>query len=362
MKRQQKSGWQTMSRFDRAALAVTGLLVAALYGLVASDSLSGGDKSKSVQQHLSPPLSPQSERGALTPAVISVTAQDLSALTLAKPYLAKPYNVYALGPATKITEVFSTIGYRLQDVRQHGEVPRIFVRNMPADLKQITLPRERKRVFIKLTLPLILHVNDVIRHKRARILSMQQRTEKGEALHVEEKAWLSETLTEYGLEKLDYAALLRRVDVVPPSLALAQSAEESGWGTSRFAREGNALFGQRIWKKGDDAAGIVPEKRPEGEQFRVKAFDHLIDGVKSYARNLNTHFAYKAFREARAAMRQSGERLNGVDLANALESYSTRGEDYIKTLHTIIRINDLTLFDGARLRDTLSARRRAPNT
>lgn len=361
MKRQQKAGWQTMSRFDRAALAVTGLLVAGLYGLVVSDSLSGGDDSRSVRQHVSPPPIPSSQRGALAPVLTPALTPARVPVSSAAA-LAKPFDVYTLGPANKITEVFSTIGYRLQDVRRHGEVPRIFVRNMPADLKQITQPRERKQVFIKLTLPLILHVNDVIRHKRARILSMQQRSEKGEALHVEEKAWLAKTLTEYGLETLDYAVLLRRVDVVPPSLALAQSAEESGWGTSRFAREGNALFGQRIWKTGDDAAGIVPKERPDGEQFRVRAFDHLIDGVKSYVRNLNTHFAYKAFREEREAMRRSGERLNGVDLANALKSYSTRGDDYIKTLHTIIRINDLTLFDGARLRDTLSARQDAPNT
>jgi len=356
MKRQQKSGWQTMSRFDRAALAVTGLLVAGLYGLVASDSLSGADESKSVQQRVSPLPGPQS---SLVPALKPVSATGLAVSSGA---VAKPFDVYALGPATKITEVFSNIGYRLQDVRQHGEVPRIFVRNMPADLTQISQPRERKQVFIKLTLPLILHVNDVILQDRARIKSLQQRSENGAALHVEEKAWLADKLTEYGLEKLDYAALLRRVDIVPPSLALAQSAEESGWGTSRFAREGNALFGQRIWKKGDDAAGIVPKKRPEGERFRVKAFDHLIDGVRSYARNLNTHFAYRGFREVRAQTRQSGERLNGVDLASALTSYSTRGEDYIKTLHTIIRINKLTRFDGARLRDTLSAGQDAPNT
>lgn len=362
MKRQQKSGWQTMSRFDRVALAVTGVLVAGLYGLVASDSLSGGDESQSVQQHVSLPTSPQSNKGAFGQGALTPAAKPVQAPASAASALAKPFDVYALGPATKIKEVFSTIGYRLQDVRQHGEVPRIFIRNMPTDLKQISQPRERKQVFIKLTLPLILHVNDVILQDRARIESMQQRSAEGEALHVDEKAWLAEKLTEYGLEKLDYAALLRRVDVVPPSLALAQSAEESGWGTSRFAREGNALFGQRIWTKSDDAAGIVPAKRPEGERFRVRAFNHLIDGVKSYARNLNTHFAYAAFREARAAMRLSGETLNGIDLAHALKSYSTRGEDYIKTLQTIIRINDLTRFDGARLRDTLSARQDAPNT
>src|SRR5690606_12194341 len=107
--------------------------------------------------------------------------------------------------------------------------------------------------------------------------------------------WLDRTAEAYGIDRTgpeDFAELLRRADTIPPSLALAQAAEESGWGTSRFAREGNALFGQRVWR-GED--GIVPSDRADGETYRVAAFEHLIDGVKSYARNLNTHSAYEAF-------------------------------------------------------------------
>ena len=358
-----------MSRFDQAALALTGLLVAGLYGLVASDTLSSKPQKKATEVVVPSPdrrSDSRSDSGASDPAApnagesvsLSKTTPPVT-VPVADVTLVKPVAIYALRPSIKFHKISSVIGYRLQDVRRHGEVPRIFIRTMPGDLGQIRQADERKRIFIKLALPLILHVNDLIRRDREQIVSLHQRTQHGEFISLGERAWLADKMTQYGVKSLDYDELLRRVDVIPPSLAIAQSAEESGWGTSRFAREGNALFGQRIWREGD---GLVPKKRAAGQKFRVRAFDQLIDGVKSYAGNLNTHFAYDGFRKSRAAMRQAGEQLNGVDLATSLRRYSERGDDYIKTIHAIIRVNGLTEFDAVRLRDDLSVRPEAPET
>ena len=148
------------------------------------------------------------------------------------------------------------------------------------------------------------------------------------------------------------------VDIIPPSLAIAQSAEESGWGTSRFAREGNALFGQKTWKKGK---GIVPKKRAIGKKYKVRSFEHLIDGVHSYARNLNGHFAYKIFRAKRANLRKNGLRIDWLSLADTLFSYSERGDDYIQTIKRIIVENRLAVFDYARLRNSSATFNSAPD-
>jgi Bax protein len=166
------------------------------------------------------------------------------------------------------------------------------------------------------------------------------------------RLWLDETAERYGSKSADPADLLTHVDIVPPSLAIAQAAEESGWGTSRFAREGNALFGQRAYKA--HRKGIVPVERPEGTSFRVRAFDHLIDGVKSYMHNLNSHPAYRDFREARAKMRAEEGNIDGYDLAGALLRYSERGVAYVKTIRVIMRSNTLRAFDGARLGRSIS--------
>jgi Bax protein len=228
----------------------------------------------------------------------------------------------------------------------------VFLASIPADLPRIRLAEQRKIMFIQTALPLILHVNEVILHDRERIKALRAQIRAGETLDDYDREWLESKADEYGLDTVDFDRLLRRVDIIPPSLALAQSAEESGWGTSRFAQEGNALFGQRVWKP--HRKGIVPEERPEGEQFRVRAFDHLIDGVKSYAQNLNIHRAYDAFRSKRAALRREGAPLDGGALAGTLEAYSERGADYVGTLMTIIRVNGLALFDGARLGDRIT--------
>ena len=137
------------------------------------------------------------------------------------------------------------------------------------------------------------------------------------------------------------------MDIIPPSIALAQAANESGWGTSRFALEGNALFGQWTWSK----KGISPKNKDPNQSHKILQFQILKASVKAYKNNLNTHNAYKEFREARAVMRESGT-IVGLELTQHLKSYAADGELYIRILNDIINKNSLTDFDSAGLLST----------
>ena len=266
--------------------------------------------------------------------------------------LVKPLDVTLAHSTGKLWDLFRDIGYDIEGVRVHGEVPRLFLATLPQDLRHQPRAELRKTTFIKSTLPLILHVNELIMQDRARVISLRDQAAEGRMPGERDRVWLEETADRYGAKSADPAALLAHVDIIPPSLAIAQSAEESGWGTSRFAREGNALFGQRAYKA--HKKGIVPKKRPDGTTFRVRAFDHLIDGVKSYAHNLNSHPAYRDFRNERAKMRAETGEIDGYRLAGALLRYSERGADYIKTLRVIMRVNTLRAFDDAKLGRSVS--------
>ena len=252
-------------------------------------------------------------------------------------------------PTHEIENVSDQIGYSLKNALWYHEVPRVFLTTLPKDLPKLREPAERKNVFIMMMLPLVLHTNELILQTRTKLRTLLLAKDSGQTLSVKDRRFLASVAIKYGLETSNIEDLIKRVDIIPPSLALAQSAEESGWGTSRFAREGNALFGQRTWRS---VTGLVPKKRDEGKTFKVKVFDDLLDGVKAYAHNLNVNLFYKDFREKRAEMRDSNSRtIDGVQLAATLTRYSERGSEYIKTIQSIIRINRLSVFDEARLLD-----------
>lgn len=256
-------------------------------------------------------------------------------------------------------EVFDRAGYRLDGVRRHGEVPRLFLASLPADLREIQAPSHRKIVFIKSALPLILLVNERIERDRMRIQILRTLFGAGVEFAADDAAWLTAIAGHHGLARIDFDELLRRIDTIPPSLALAQSAAETGWGTSRFAHEGNALFGQRIF---GGKGGLVPRRRDKGKTFKVRAFEDLIQGVQAYVHNLNTFSAYEEFRRAREALREAGLPLIGTELAKTLENYSERREAYIDTIQLIIRANALGMFDKARLGDVLPRPVVSPDT
>ncbi len=317
-------------RFEKMAAAATIGMAIGLFGLVAHDRLS---KSKG-------PAAPVVRLSA-APAV-TAPAPPLVRVSMYKPEAVANF----AGETSKLTALFKRINYRMDLVLARGEVPRLFMSALPEDMTKIRPAARRKLVFIKSALPLILHVNELIMHDRARITILRDLRARDLAMSAEDDSWLIAMADRYGLDKFNFSALLERVDIIPPSLALAQSAEESGWGTSRFAREGNALFGQRTWR---GKPGLVPLDRAEGESYRVRAFGHLIDGVKSYAHNLNSHAAYEEFRRLRAILRGQGQTIDGIRLAGTLHKYSERGAEYIKAIRTIMRVNRLPMLDAVRL-------------
>jgi uncharacterized FlgJ-related protein len=258
-----------------------------------------------------------------------------------------------------LADYFATMNYTVGRVREGGpEVPRVFVQKLPAGLTDYGPVAAKKQLFVRLMLPLVLKANERVLAERARIRSLRNRVER---LNGPERAWLMETAAKYRAaaespRQIDFAALLRRADVVPPSLAITQSILESGWGTSRFARQGNALFGQRTWSAG--TRGMDPQK---AEGFKVRAFDSLLGSVEAYVRNLNTSGAYADLRRQRARMRAADRRIDGYQLAGALTKYSEEGQTYVRKLRGLMRHNGLGAFDAARLRRQTIAQRVIPD-
>ncbi len=209
-----------------------------------------------------------------------------------------------------------------------------------------------------MVLPLVLRVNDTITEDRLRLMPLAAAKRAGRRLAAEDRLWLAAKLDQYRVRRGGLVELARRMDTVPPSLAIAQAAEETGWGTSRFAREGNALFGQ--WSFA--AAGLVPKDRAIGKLHKVKVFQTLIEAVSAYVANLNTHRAYRGFRAERARMRSSKATPDGMKLAQSLASYSERGRAYVSSIQRIIGTNRLSQLDKARLGSALLTAAKEPAT
>ncbi|MEP4378000.1 MAG: glucosaminidase domain-containing protein [Alphaproteobacteria bacterium] len=249
--------------------------------------------------------------------------------------------------AATLHNVLDETGFALRQVRRgDSRVPRLLVESLPADFDQQMVVEARKKTFIRTVLPLILKANEEVRQERRRLIDLEEQILSGHELSDEDQNWLDRLAEKYDAAPGDFAALLRRVDTVSPTLALAQAIEESGWGRSRFARDGNALYGQRAWSEG---AGFVPEERADGERFEVRAFESLLDSVRSYVLNLNRHYAYEDYRVVRAQMRARDTQLDAHELAQTLVSYSERREAYVDALLGLIRTNRLDDFEVAQL-------------
>ena len=291
------------------------------------------------------------ERTALL--FIAICVFSLYALVLSQPTSAsikfEQLTKKNADPTDDLKKIFAKIGYQLDSVRAHRQVPRIFLASVPKDFAALSKPSERKALFIMMTLPLVLNVNEKILLDRAKLKRLELKKSTGQPFTIIDRNLLKKLSDRYGAVGLNIRGLLKRADIIPPSLALAQSAEESGWGTSRFAHEGNALFGQRTWQS---AKGLVPKKREEGKNFKIRTFVDLLEGVRAYALNLNTNPFYKNFRAMRAKMRQSDQgKIDSVNLAQTLLRYSERGSDYVATIRNIIRDNNFTIFDEVKLLD-----------
>ena len=160
-----------------------------------------------------------------------------------------------------------------------------------------------------------------------------------------EKKWLEKKFKQYGVTNKDLPTLKVRMDEIPTSMAIAQAAKETGWGTSRFAQEGNALFGQWTWS----GEGIKPAEAGNDSTHKVMKFKVLQASVKAYHRNINTHSSYREFRSVRAQLRDEKKVLDSIILTEYLDKYAETGKEYVKILRQIIRQNKLTDFDDAKL-------------
>ena len=252
-------------------------------------------------------------------------------------------NTVSLNAETTLN-LFNDLGYDLKGVRAGQKVKPIYLTKLPKDLKTLGDTKTKRELFIKIVLPLILDENNKITEDRKKLFKILGKNFNTAG----ERVWLKRRFKEYKVEDKDMAKLKMRMDIIPVSIAIAQAANESGWGTSRFALEGNALFGQWTWSK----KGISPKNKDPDQSHKILQFQILKASVRAYKNNLNTHNAYKEFREVRAQLRQEGKQIIGLDLTKYIKNYAAIGEKYVAIIDDIIEKNSLTDFDKANLLPT----------
>ncbi len=239
----------------------------------------------------------------------------------------------------RVSAAFDTQAFNLAAVRRGARVPRVFVATLPQDIDQLRTVQDKRNTFIRALLPMILAVNERIAAERRYLVELRRRIEAGETLPPLDEAWLKAIAERHRVtgrgNRIDWVVLLERLDVVPPSLALAQSIVETGWGSSAPARRSNALFGM-IGGDGTDTA-------------KLAAFETLYASVYAYVHNLNTFPPYADFRRQRAALRVEGRPPEGHALAMTLQRYSELGLEYTRHIQAVIEKESLAPFDDAQL-------------
>ena len=243
--------------------------------------------------------------------------------------------------ASTIKQLFEDTGYNLSDVRKKKLVKPVALTLLPDEIKMIENTKKRKDFFIQIVLPLIIKENNNIKLDRKTLFNIINKSNNTP----KEIKWLEKKYKQYGVKSKNLSTLKIRMDEIPTSLAIAQAAKETGWGTSRFALEGNALFGQWTWS----GEGLKPKDAEKGEGHKVMKFNVLQASVRAYQRNLNTHSTYKEFRKARAALRDLNKSLDSMELSKYLNKYAETGNQYVEVLQKIIIQNKLQDFDDAKL-------------
>ena len=269
---------------------------------------------------------------------ISFTIQDKSMLK----YISKESKVDFIGEANEMIDIFEKYNFSVESFLNDQSSNLIIFSSWPNDFQKIKSVNKRKKLFINTLLPIIFVENRKILEDRKRILDWWNQS-GGEVVSREFwPNWLFELSEKYNYSESSLGKLLIRVDIVPLSLALSQAAIESGWGSSRYLNEGNAIFGQYTF---DSKNGIKPKKRADGKKFFVKRFSTLSESVRSYLKNINTHLAYEDFRQERRKLRMNGENLSGNVLANFLKNYSERSQAYVNDIKQLIETNNFMKFD-----------------
>ena len=254
-----------------------------------------------------------------------------------------PTNVVRLNALT-IEQLFKDTNYTLEGVRKNKSVKPINLSLLPNEMKMIESTKKRKNLFIQIILPLILEENNQIKINRKKLFSILNKNNNSKS----EIKWLNMKFKQYGIKNRDLLTLKVRMDEVPVSLAIAQAAKETGWGTSRFALEGNALFGQWTYS----GEGIKPLSIDDDKTHKIMKFTVLQASIRAYHRNLNTHSSYRKFRKLRAEARDNDEELDSLILADSLDRYAATGKEYTKILKKIISQNSLKDFDNVKLLPT----------
>ncbi len=247
-----------------------------------------------------------------------------------------------------VLSLFEDVEYDLNTVRYEKTVKPIYFTQFPKDLDEIQSVQLKKETFIKIVLPLIVAENEKILDDRLKLKDISSRKITSD----DEKQWLRQKFLEYKIKKSDVEELKIRMDIIPASIALAQAAKESGWGTSRFALEGNAIFGQWTW----NGAGIEPLLKDKSKNHKILRFPILRASVKAYKNNLNTHKGYVKFREKRKQLRDKNKKIHGLKLTQTLENYAQAGSEYTKILAQIIVQNRLMDFEPVRLENSIQQR------
>ena len=240
-----------------------------------------------------------------------------------------------------VLNLFKDVEYDLGKVRSQKLVKPIYFTQFPRDLDELQSTKLKKETFIKIVLPLIVAENERILADRQKLLGLSNKKFTTDL----EKQWLRQKLLEYKVKKGDLKELLVRMDIIPTSIALAQAAKESGWGTSRFALEGNAIFGQWTWS----GQGIAPLDRESNKSHKILKFPILRASVKAYQNNLNTHKSYSKFRQKRLSLRGKNKKIKGLELTETLNNYAQTGSEYTKILNQIIKQNRLMDFEPVKL-------------
>ena len=243
--------------------------------------------------------------------------------------------------ASVLYQLFEDTNYNLSDVRINKIAKPVEIGKLPYELKEIQSVKKRKDLFIQIVLPLILEENNKILLDRKKLFAILNKNNNSKS----DNEWLNKKFKQYGISNKDIPTLKRRMDIIPPSMAVAQAAKETGWGTSRFALEGNALFGQ--WTYSDK--GIKPAAADVGTTHKVMMFNVLKSSVKAYTRNLNTHKSYRKMRYVRAIQRDNNGKLNSLELVDYLDNYAETGKEYTIILKKIILQNSLIDFDDVKI-------------
>lgn len=287
------------------------------------------------------------------PTIVALTMLSDSRMTAIKGD--EPNYLSHTVPKKKTADVERQLNFDLGEIHKGKSIiPRNFLSYLPKSLPMETQVRRKKDLFVKTMLPLILRANELILEDREKLIAIDQNMEQGKPLSPRARRWVTPLLKRYRIPlkagqitHLHIEKLLDRMDIIPPSLALAQAAIESGWGSSYFAQNYQAIFGQWTWNPEDK--GVIPKRRPEGMTHRIRAFDYLLDSILAYMINLNRHPAYQKLRDRRTELKKHKLPITGHALAPALDKYSEKGEKYVSDLLNIMTYNKFSKYDFAEL-------------